>query len=77
MNLCIDIAPAFNGPDLDRDAGSLLGTDHGHPTAAGQDLIAATIGPPDSCHFSDPGVAHGSPRMTTAPARVVPEGTFR
>lgn len=41
--LCIDIAPAFNGPDLDRDAGPLLGADHGHLTAAGQDLVAATI----------------------------------
>lgn len=41
--LCIDIAPAFNGPDLDRDAGPLVGPDHGHLTAAGQDLIAATV----------------------------------
>jgi lysophospholipase L1-like esterase len=41
--LCIDIAPPFNGPDLDRDAGSLLGGDHAHPSAAGHELIAATI----------------------------------
>jgi lysophospholipase L1-like esterase len=41
--LCIDIAPAFNGPDLDQDAGSLLGGDHAHPSSAGHELIAATI----------------------------------
>ena len=41
--VCVDLLPAFNGPKDTKDAGRLLGPDHGHPSKAGQDLIAATI----------------------------------
>ncbi len=36
---CIDLYEAFNGPDGDRPAGDLLGSDHTHPSQAGNDLV--------------------------------------
>jgi|tagenome__1003787_1003787.scaffolds.fasta_scaffold20641954_2 lysophospholipase L1-like esterase len=41
--VCVDLAPVFNGPHLDDDAGDLLGPDHAHPSKAGHELIASTI----------------------------------
>ena len=38
--VCIDVYHAFNGPDGSQDAGPLLGPDHTHPSAAGQQRIA-------------------------------------
>jgi len=40
---CVDLAEVFNGPERDQDAAELLGSDHGHPSQAGHELIAATI----------------------------------
>ncbi len=40
---CVNLLEAFNGPAGDRDAGTLVGDDHLHPTQAGQELIATTI----------------------------------
>jgi lysophospholipase L1-like esterase len=42
--VCVDIAPAFNGPDEDQPAApGLINSDSAHPLAAGHDLIARTI----------------------------------
>ena len=41
--ICVDLVPAFNGPDGTADAASLLVFDHTHPTQAGHQLIAAAI----------------------------------
>ena len=41
--VCVDLVPAFNGPDGTADAGDLLVDDHIHPSKAGQELIAATV----------------------------------
>jgi lysophospholipase L1-like esterase len=41
--MCVDLVPAFNGPDGTADAGALIESDHTHPTQAGHELIAAAI----------------------------------
>ena len=41
--VCVDLVPAFNGPDGTADAGDLLLGDHVHASKAGQDLIASRI----------------------------------
>jgi hypothetical protein len=42
--VCVDVAPAFNGPKFDRPAAAgLINSDGIHGLAAGQDLIAHTI----------------------------------
>lgn len=42
--VCVDTARAFNGPTGARPAGGLLSdVDHNHPSAAGQQLIAALL----------------------------------
>jgi lysophospholipase L1-like esterase len=41
--VCADFYHAFNGVDGTEDAASLLAADHGHPSAAGSELIAQII----------------------------------
>jgi hypothetical protein len=42
--VCVDLAPAFNGPKLDQAAAAgLINSDGIHGLAAGQDLVAQTI----------------------------------
>jgi len=41
--VCVDLVPAFNGPNRDQDAKDLLLSDHGHPSEAGHLLIADSI----------------------------------
>lgn len=41
--VCVDLVPAFNGPNRDQDAKDLLISDHLHPSEAGHLLIADTI----------------------------------
>jgi lysophospholipase L1-like esterase len=40
---CVDILPAFNGPDGTKPAAGLLASDGVHPSAAGHTLIAETL----------------------------------
>jgi lysophospholipase L1-like esterase len=37
---CVDVDRAFNGPDGSQPAGRFLATDHLHPSARGQQVIA-------------------------------------
>ena len=41
--VCVDLVPAFNGPEGTADAGDLLLGDHIHASKAGQELIATSI----------------------------------
>ncbi len=64
--LCVDLVPAFNGPDGTADAGDLLVDDHIHPSKAGQELIAAAVDATGYAPLHPVGVPAG-PTASVAP----------